>query len=511
MAGSFGKKDNGQDQAGTRPVPTIEGTATEVVVEPDATAKDSAAEDAASAKTEESAASVGESADETAAEDSDSKDSDSKATGSEESEEAEPEAIAAPETEPAVTAGPPPRRGSGGRGILGNLTAGLLGGLIGAGALAFAWVYLPMNEPVVEPAKAPDLSPLEDRLAKLENAPAPQTDQGLTDQVAKLEARIADLAGQEAKVPPEVTALTDRVAKLETSLAAMADAAQDGGSVGDAAAISQQIGAAEQRLDGKLETALADAKAATAASLEAMKKEIAGLDAKLRALANAELSSGESARLVPEIAAINERLSKLESALPALLDAVDEEADGTKAATQAIAFANLRAAVSEGRPYATELATLAAISPGAGDLGRLLDYEDKGIPTLPELTRAFKEARAKALSAPAPTADGSIIDRFVASAESLVKVRRVDAEAEGDGPDAVLARAEAQLEKGNLAASVTEVETLQGAQHAAFADWIDQARARLGADETLQRLENILLVSLGGSGARGADQTNEQQ
>jgi hypothetical protein len=98
----------------------------------------------------------------------------------------------------------------------------------------------------------------------------------------------------------------------------------------------------------------------------------------------------------------------------------------------------------------------------------------------------------------------------VASAESLVKVKRIDAEAEGDGPDAVLARAEAQLEQGDLAASVTEVDKLQDAPRTAFAAWLDQARARLGAEETLQRLENILLVSLGGGGARGADQTNEQ-
>ncbi len=245
-------------------------------------------------------------------------------------------------------------------------------------------------------------------------------------------------------------------------------------------------------------------------ALEALRKEIAGLDAKLRALANAELSAGEAARLVPEIAVIDERLSKLEAGLPALLDAVGEESEDTKAATQAIAFANLRAAVSEGRPYATELATLAALSPGAGDLGRLLDYEDTGIPTLPELTRSFKKTRAELTLAPAPAAEGSIIDRFVASAESLVKVKRIDAEAEGDGPDAVLSRAEAQLEQGDLAASVAEVDKLQGAPRAAFATWLDQARARLGADDTLQRLENILLVSLGGGGARGADQTNEQ-
>jgi hypothetical protein len=499
MVGAFGKKDNGQDQAGTRPVPTIEGTATEVTVEPetaeDVTAKAAATKDDES-KTDESN------------EDVSGTEAETEETAALEPPETEADETEPDETERHETAAPPKARGSGGGRILGNLTAGLLGGLAGAGALALAWVYLPQS--MNKQAEAPDLSPLESRIAKLEGAPAPDTGAALAEEMSKLEAKIAALEGQEAKLPPEVSDLSDRVAQIETSLKAMAEAAKDGGSVGDAAAISQQIGAAEQRLDGKLESALAEAKSAHATALEALRKEIAGLDAKLRALANAELSAGEAARLVPEIAVIDERLSKLEAGLPALLDAVGEESEDTKAATQAIAFANLRAAVSEGRPYATELATLAALSPGAGDLGRLLDYEDTGIPTLPELIRSFKKTRAELTLAPAPAAEGSIIDRFVASAESLVKVKRIDAEAEGDGPDAVLSRAEAQLEQGDLAASVAEVDKLQGAPRAAFATWLDQARARLGADDTLQRLENILLVSLGGGGARGADQTNEQ-
>ncbi len=511
MAGSFGNKDKGHGQAATRPAPTIEGTATEVAVEPNVAATDSDAKESA-AKVSAADASAAKDDVSTEAEATEPKAAKSEESDAEESasDETNDDAVGSPEppdTDPVVTAGPPLSRGSGGGRILGNLAAGLLGGLVGAGALAFAWGYLPMNKQ----AEAPDLSPLEGRITKLEQAPKPDNGAAFAEQMSKIEAKLGALEGQAVEVPPEVSNLTGRVAQLETSLKAMAEAAKDGGSVGDAAAISQQIGAAEQRLDGKLDAALAEAKSADTAALDSLRKEIGGLEAKLRALANAELSSGEAARLVPEIAVIDERLSKLEAALPALLNAVDDDAEDSKAATQAIAFANLRAAVSEGRPYAAELATLAALSPGAGDLGRLLDYEDKGIPTLPELTRSFKEARAAAPLGPEPAADGSIIDRFVASAESLVKVKRVDATAEGDGPSAVLARAEAELDKGNLAGSVAEVDKLQGAQRAAFAGWLDQARARLGADDTLQRLENILLVSLGGGGARGADQTDEQQ
>jgi hypothetical protein len=479
MAGSSGKKGGGPDKAAGRPVPTIEGTATEVTVEPDTDETAPAPSEVEATSSASPPPSDGDTSDTT-------------------------EAIETPE--PAMTPeAAPRRRGGGARGILSHLTAGLLGGLAGAGALALALGYLPGNEP----AQAPDLAPLEDRVAKLEAAPESKTGDA---ELAKLGQRLDDLEGREPETPQEMAALANRVSQLETSLKSMAEAAKDGGSVGDAAAISQQVGEAERRLDAKFDTALAEVKSevesANAASLEALRKEIAAIEAKLRALAEAELSSGEAARLVPEIAVLDERLGKLEAAIPHLVSAVDKDADDTKAATLAIAFANLRAAVGEGRPYAPELATLAALSPGAGELGALLDYEDTGIPTVPELTRAFKKARDAALAVPAPAAGGSVLDRLVASAESLIKIRRVDAEAEGDAPDAVLARAEAQLEQGKLAGTVKEIETLQGAQRAAFATWLDQARARLGAEETLQRLQNILLVSLSKSAA--PNQTDEQ-
>jgi hypothetical protein len=154
--------------------------------------------------------------------------------------------------------------------------------------------------------------------------------------------------------------------------------------------------------------------------------------------------------------------------------------------------------VSEGRPFATELDTISTLSPSATDLGALPAYAEKGIPTLPELARSFDAAKDAGLAAVAPPASGSLLDSLMASAESLVKIRRVDAAATGDTPSAVLARAEAALDKGDLAAAVKEVGTLQGATRDAFSGWLDQARARLGADETLKRLESLLLVSVGG-------------
>jgi hypothetical protein len=490
MGGSFDNKGGG-DQAGKRPSPTIEGTATEVSVAPEAQEADIGA-------SENEGRGQSEIKDKAAA-DSSALPPDVEAKTIDEDEQ------------PAETSEP---RDSGRRSFdavllaavtsfLTHAAAGLIGGL--AVLAAIAWGYLPMSAP----ADAPDLAPLEGRIAKLEAAPQTPDNR---EAIEKLETRVADLETKASGTPPELAALTDRVAQLETSLNSMAEAAKDGGSVADAAAISQQINEAEKRLDEKIETALADAKAGTGTdttAIDSLKKELADVDAKLKALTEAELGSEEAAQLLPEIAVLDERLRKIESTLPQLLEAVDEDINDTKRATLAIAFANLRAAVDDGRPYADELAALTQLSPGTADFGSLLDYEDTGLPTMRALTASFEEAREGALSTKQSSGDASIIDRLLGSAESLVKIRRIDEAAEGDQPDAVLARAGAKLEQGDLGAAVNEVETLQGAPREAFTKWLDAAKARLGAEVTLQRLQNILLVSLGGSGA--VEKTEEQE
>ena len=479
MAGSFDDKSSTSDQAGKRPAPTIEGTAKEVSVEPDDTATD----DASDSKKPESS--------ETPA----------RASGPEDDapQTAEPET-----TQPDTSQD---GRRSLGASLVAALTsfsthaaAGILGGAVVLVGMGLGYVPLPDSTDPDEAAL------IEGRIAKLESAP--QTPDN-TAALKTLETRLAGLENKTPDAPPELASLAERVDQLDSSLKSMADAAKDGGSIADAAAISQQINAAEARLDAKINETLANTEAADARSIVALKKEVAGLEAKLKALTEAELGQAEASRLVPEVAELNERLDRLESTLPPLLEAVDKEAEDTKAATLAMAFASLRAAVDAGRPYATELSTLAALSPGAGDIGSLLDYEDDGIPTLRQLTVSFKETRDKVPSSPAPE-DDSLLGRLMSSAESLVKVRRVDGDAEGTTPDAVLARAEAKLEHGDLAAATGEVETLQGPPRTAFAEWLDQARARLDAEKALQRLQNILLVSLGKNTPSVGGKTQEE-
>jgi hypothetical protein len=85
----------------------------------------------------------------------------------------------------------------------------------------------------------------------------------------------------------------------------------------------------------------------------------------------------------------------------------------------------------------------------------------------------------------------------MASAQSLVKIKRLDEPGGGEGPGAALARAQGALDKGDLEGAVKDVETLDGVPREAFSGWLGDAHARLSADEIMIRLENTLLVSMG--------------
>jgi hypothetical protein len=88
---------------------------------------------------------------------------------------------------------------------------------------------------------------------------------------------------------------------------------------------------------------------------------------------------------------------------------------------------------------------------------------------------------------------------MMASAKSAISIRRIGADVAGDEPSAVVARAEAALNQGDLAAAIKEVETLPAPSRDAFAGWLDEARARASANDTLSKLESTVLASLGGN------------
>lgn len=514
MSGTFDERGTGSDPMGKRPGPTIEGTATEVSVEPtaeEAQAKEAEAKEAEAkeAEAKESAAALEAGApggDETSAPEisapgADTKKPDEDRGAGDGPDDADEDYSAAQpdDVQPAPVAAPGRSFGSRLLGWIGALFTHALAGLAGGLAVlaALSWGYLPMSAPQQDAG----LDTIETRIAALEAAP--KTPDGAAADPAEVKA-----------LAEEVSALAEKVAEQQSSLKAMAEAAKDGGSVADASAISRQVAEAEQRLDSQIQSKIqSEVQSALASSgapapddktVQALKSQVSDLDAKLKALTAATMSADDGSKLKPEISALQRRLNEIETTLPSLEEAVDAEAAQTRKANLTIAFTGLRDAINAGRPYATELATMAALSSDTNDLDDLVEYEHTGIPTVPMLASSFATLRDEAL-AEQPDAEQDLFDRLLGSAQSLVKVRRIGEQAEGSGPDAILARAEAKLDAGQLHEAVLEVEKLRGPQAKSFGPWIDDALARIDANTALQRLQEALLVSL--ASGDGAPQT----
>ncbi len=460
MVEPFGGQD--KDEAfGKRPAQTIEGTATEVSIEP------GPAEAKAEAPASEPARDEGRLSLEN---------------------EAQPSEPQAAEPAPKVKKGPPPRTSPAElKSLFTHFAAGLLGGL--AAIMAMTLFELPGRQ-----AQAPDLSAIDQRLAKLESEGPPQAD---TSAIATLDQRVKALEDRKPEPQADIAGLTLRVGKLETSIASLAQTGEAGGSVADAAALDGKLAEFEQKLDTKTEQALTSQDEAHGKSVEAIEAEIAALKGKFGALAEAKLGDGDGSA-GPELAAIEQRIGKIEAILPKLAEAVEEGNASAQSGTAAIAFANLREAVDAGRSYSAELDALNAVAPDLGDLGMLPSRAEAGIPALPALADALKQAEAQSPATAAPAPNASFFDSLIASATSAVQVKRLDAPDAATGPDATLARAEADIAKGDLTAAVQAVEALPEPAREGLSRWLVDAHARLSADATLAELEGNLLASLGG-------------
>jgi hypothetical protein len=104
-----------------------------------------------------------------------------------------------------------------------------------------------------------------------------------------------------------------------------------------------------------------------------------------------------------------------------------------------------------------------------------------------------------AIDAARPNGDGSFTGDLLAKARGLVRVRPTG-DIAGDGPEAILARAEHRLDSGDLPAAIRETGQLTGPAAQAMTPWLTEAKAKAAADEALARIEAKLASSTGTRG-----------
>ena len=386
---------------------------------------------------------------------------------------------------------------------------------------------------------------LETRLAALEEAAsttAPGDDGArLVELTGRLEAleqwasgadprdespRVAELAGrlealEQRASAAEPSADDPRVAELTARLAALeqwASGAEPRGESPRVAELAERLQALEQQIstaatgdDGprlaELEARLASLEQGMAATVPAdLGDRLAALDTletRLSALA-------AEAKDRSDVAGLEGRVEALESA-----EAVPPpEPPDPKQGALVVAVGQLRDALRGSGPYAAEMEavrTLAADDPAIAEaLAPLAARADQGIPTAAMLRDQF-DARAGAIVRAARLPESPRwYDRALYRLTSLATVRRTG-EMDGDEPEALVARAELSLAKGDLAGAVEVLAGLKDRAAAAAKGWLDQARLRLQAEAQLKVLQRAALIRVEDTAGSDAGPASEPE
>jgi hypothetical protein len=93
-------------------------------------------------------------------------------------------------------------------------------------------------------------------------------------------------------------------------------------------------------------------------------------------------------------------------------------------------------------------------------------------------------------------AEGSIVDRLLAGAKSVVRVRKISHEADDKSVEAVVSRMEAALGEDRLDDVLVEAMTLPQPARDAAQDFLAKVEARSAVDRALATVEQQLKASL---------------
>jgi len=263
----------------------------------------------------------------------------------------------------------------------------------------------------------------------------------------------------------DVTVLRERLAADEARLTALEkpkpnDGAKMAQAEADLAALGARVGKLEATPDPQ-----------ALARLDASDRRLADLDLRLATLER----SAQGSDLVQRVAALQAAQAALAARI-AHLESLDASVTMKRAAAE-LALANLVRASSTASAFAAELQTFAALTPGTPEAADLARVAPHGAPTQALLTTRFPDAAAQALAAERATSARTWLGRLWANLGNLVVVRRIGAR-KGQDSDAVLARAGARLNAGDLDGAIAEANGLTGAARASIKPWLEEAQAR---------------------------------
>lgn len=283
--------------------------------------------------------------------------------------------------------------------------------------------------------------------------------------------------------------VSDRIARLEQRPAPTTT----GNAPADLSAIIARLGALEQR------PAPVAAPAAAPAGLDP-----AAFKALADRVGTLEARPAGDATLAADVAAIKQQVTALAKPVEAKPDAKPDPAAGLQALV--LAAGQLRGALAGSGPFPGEVQAVKALGSTDAALTAALDavapYAAKGIPTLPQLADRLEREAGAIVRAEQRGEGGGWVREITGTLSTLVTVRRQGGDVVGNTADAIVARAQAALGRNDLKAAAGEMAALQGPAAQAAAGWLGDAKARLAADGAGQQLTGraIALLSAASGG-----------
>ncbi len=329
---------------------------------------------------------------------------------------------------------------------------------------------------------------------------------------SRLDAAVAGLQDIEAKLAT-IEALEARLAALEQSASAtVADGADPGAQATALKNLEDRLAALEAG-DGGVGDGGGETVAQLAQRVQALESRRGGgaaaeLAERVQAL---ESRTGEA----PATEALAQRVEALESKTDqgAAVEALDQRVaaletkpeeppaapPGSREAALVVAVGQLREALRGAGPFAAELQAVQALAGDDAEFAEVLapvaGRADRGIATLVLLRDRFRPVAGAVVQASRLPAEPRWYDKALHKMTSLASVRRTG-DVAGDGPEAIVARAELSLAKGDLPGAVEALGKLDGPAASSVGGWLEEAKSRLDAEASLKSLQALAIARL---------------
>jgi hypothetical protein len=222
----------------------------------------------------------------------------------------------------------------------------------------------------------------------------------------------------------------------------------------------------------------------------AMKSELQGMSGRLTAIET------RLAALDPTGAggAIVAGLQADIAGLKAIVTTLQQQAATAPSPAATFAVVNLAEAANRSGPFMIEYETVRAAMPGVPEVAALEPFARTGVPTrqlLQERFATLQSAEAAEAAAIAASQKETGIVAWIRSLMSdMVKVQPAPT-VNGTGSTAVLTRAKAKLDQGDLAGCVSEMATIPKPS-TAVTEWTDSARKRLDLESRISAVRGAV-------------------